>query len=351
MPEQAPKIDDLTIERTAIKLLVEAHRQLLLLKLDNVLSARKEFKTIPLDLYDAERVPAKRQEKTFLLSSGTYSHHGFCRPLIEETLEHIIALPEDKFKYLNYCKAVFQDVMAYRPEGGIALGHILMTATYYYTPMMNYLHDNNFKAYVALEQSALSAASFLRWLNGQIEKYRRWIEFNKVPKNETETQSKSSQEIQKGILPKIEDWKELCLGNINGLAIYIGKKGSKGRDYTYIELHLGDTRRNAAAKPIKTWHAIRFYAFGDGIKEDFNKTDFLRANKAFINLFQMPSSAGKPFPILKSGIIIINQDALDRQTTKHNDEYSGKSEAECANEAQEMQFSSSYDGEEKSNID
>jgi len=152
-------------------------------------------------------------------------------------------------------------------------------------------------------------------------------------------------------LPKIENWKDLRLGNTNDLAIFIGGNTSKGRDYAYLELHLGDVRRNSAAKPTKTWHAIRFYAFREGKQEDFNKTDLLRANKAFIALFQMPSSAGKPFPILKSGITIVNHDALDRQTIKYNDKYSGKSEAECADEAQEMQFSSSYDQEENNNID
>jgi hypothetical protein len=187
MAEPTTDEKGIALEQATIKQLAEAHRALLLLKLDEVNAARKEFKTIPIDLYDAERIPVKRQEKTFLLTSGSYSHHGFCRPLIEETLEHIIDIPEDKFKYLNLCKAEFQEKMVYSPEGGIAFGDILMTAIYYYTPMMNYLHDNNFKAYVALEQSAQSAANFLRWLNGQIDKYKRWMEFNSEPVNEVAT--------------------------------------------------------------------------------------------------------------------------------------------------------------------
>jgi hypothetical protein len=122
MAEQNPNEKDIALEREGVKKIVEAHQALLLLKLPFVQVARKEFKTIPADLYDPERIPAEGQEKTFLLSSGAYSHHGFCRPLIEETVEQRIASPEDKFKYLNYCKAEFQEKMVYRPEGGMAFG-------------------------------------------------------------------------------------------------------------------------------------------------------------------------------------------------------------------------------------
>ena len=97
-----------------------------------------------------------------------------------------------------------------------------------------------------------------------------------MPKN-TQAAEQSPAVIK---LPSIEKWSELCLANASGLAIYISTKGHKGRDYSFVELHLGDKRRNSAKIPSKTWHAIRFYAFCIGTESTFKKADLLRANQA-----------------------------------------------------------------------
>ncbi len=136
-------------------------------------------------------------------------------------------------------------------------------------------------------------------------------------------------------LPSIENWSDLCLGDATALEIYISKKGHKGRNYSYVELHLGDKRRNSAKIPSKTWHAIRYYAFGAGKEHDFKKTDLLRANQALSRLFPSLHNIGNPFPISKSGLRILKQDALSRRTVRYNDDYGGQSEQEYLDEADE----------------
>ncbi|GEM_PF-5619759 len=139
-------------------------------------------------------------------------------------------------------------------------------------------------------------------------------------------------------LPSIEKWSDLSLGDATALEIYISRKDRKGRNYSFVELHLGDKRRNSAKEPSKTWHAIRYYAFGVGKKHDFKKTDLLRANQALSRFFPSLNNIGNPFPISKSGLQILKQDALSRQTTHYDDDFGGKSESECRDEADEMQY-------------
>ncbi len=141
-------------------------------------------------------------------------------------------------------------------------------------------------------------------------------------------------------LPIITKWNELCLSNTSTLSIYISKNGKKGRDYSFVELHLGDNRKNSAARPTKIWKAIRFYAFNEGDRDTFDKNDLARANKALRMLF--PGIHGNPLP---GGIKVIKKDALDRQTTRYNPNYSGMTEAECKDEAKEMQYGNGYNDE------
>lgn len=137
--------------------------------------------------------------------------------------------------------------------------------------------------------------------------------------------------------PHINYWNELCIGNTDNISIYMSKAGQKGRDYSFIEIpKCGDKRKNKKAKSTKIWEAIRYYAFGEGNKNNFDKNDLSRANTALKSCFK--NAEGKPFPISKSGIQIIIRDAMDRQKVKMNDDYSGKSEAENAEIAEEMQY-------------
>ena len=152
-------------------------------------------------------------------------------------------------------------------------------------------------------------------------------------------EEKKSGPISGDIWPKISAWDQLCLGKgaFGGTTIYIAEKNKKGRDYTFIELGLGDKRKNAAAQPSKRWDAIFYYAFNEGKAENFSKIDLLRANKEMKRLFPNVQKPPNAFPLAKSGIKIIVRDALHRQTVRYNPNYSGKTRSECAEQAENMQ--------------